>query len=204
MDAWWISMSSIEQVYWGIAIAASIVLAIQIPIALSTGLEVHDGDIATHHGADGGGDFQLLTIRNAVAYFAVMGWSGLSLISMKVPVLLIVGLSCFFGFAMMMVSALIFYAISRLQSSGTLNLSQAIGKKASVYLTIPSASSLKGIGKIEVILQGRKVEIDAWTSNPEEIKTGSLVIITEIVDGKAVVELVAAPATIIKAPVCPV
>jgi hypothetical protein len=187
-NTWWAAMSSLEHVYWIIAVAASVMLAVQLALAFVSGLEFHMGsDLAAHH--DGGFDaphFQLLTIRNVVAFFAVFGWSGLALYHAGVSHALTIFISFSCGLAMMFIMAAMFWGLSKLQSSGTIDVNGAKGEIAETYLTIPPLR--KGTGKIEVILQGKKVEMDALTDDPEKIATGSAVKIIAILNNQAIVE----------------
>ena len=75
------------------------------------------------------------------------------------------------------------YAIQKLfnmfksfESSGTLDLSRAIGQEASVYLTIPET----GTGQIQVSIQGRLMTMNAKSLNGTEFKTGQRVIVTGV------------------------
>lgn len=63
-------------------------------------------------------------------------------------------------------------ALLRLQSSGNLDLANAIGQEASVYLRIPAAG--EGNGRVLVTVQGRKVEAKA-VSQAAEFATGARV-----------------------------
>jgi len=189
---WWNSMTSFEHLYWVIAIAASTILAIQLIIACFSGFEFHSGEI--HTGSDLGGHnsdfgmphFQLLTIRNLVAFFTLLGWSGIAFCHSHLATGMVVFLSILCGVAMMLVTAGLFYLLSTLQSSGNIDLNHAKGENATVYL--PIQPSRKGTGKIEVVLQGKKVELDALTDGTETIPTGVTVKITSIINNQAIVE----------------
>jgi hypothetical protein len=190
------AMSSIEHVYWIIAIAASTVLAVQLIIACVSGLDFHVGtdlsshDVGTHHDDIGMPHFQLLTIRNIVAFFALFGWSGLAFYDKGLPVWLVIFLSFICGLIMMVITALIFYGLFKLQSSGNVDYTAAKGLHATVYLKIPSAG--QGSGRIKVILQEKIVEMEAITIDSKEIPTGSTVVIKESTNTNATVERVEA------------
>ena len=192
----WETLSTTEQVYWIIACAASVVLCVQTVLAFMTGIDLHPGDIHTgsdlgahggdsHHG-DAGINFQLLTIRNVVAFFTLLGWSGLAFYHMRLPLFLVFGLSFLCGFAMMMITAILFYLLSILQSDGTLEVAKAKGEKGKVYLQVPP--SRQGEGKIQVTLQGRIVELNAVTDDTVKIEFDSMVEIMDMVQNQALVK----------------
>jgi len=192
---WWGSLSPVEHVYWIISVAATTILAIQLIIACASGFELHmgsigsdlgshGGDAGSHHGDMGMPHFQLMTIRNVVAFFSLFGWTGLAFNHMGLPLWLTIFLSFICGFIMMVLTAAIFFGLYKLQSSGNVDYSAAKGLKASVYLKIPSV----GCGQIKVTLQGKIVEMEALSKDAVEIPTGADVLIKEVTNSKAVVE----------------
>ena len=192
MDGWWLSLSSVEHVYWIISIAASTVLATQLILACFSGFDlVHD--IGGHHGIDGHHDgvsdyhFQLISIRGVVAFFALFGWSGLAFYHQGYHLPLVIVFSFICGFVMMVALALIFWGLANLQSAGNVDVTQARGLQATVYLRIPPSG---GVGQISLTLQGKIIEMEASTSGIEEITTGSSVVIKQIINNIAVVERV--------------
>ena len=189
--SWWGSLSPVEHVYWIISIAASTVLAIQLIIACVSGLDFHMGGDLGAHGGDATHDigmphFQLLTIRNLVAFFALFGWSGLAFDHHGFPIWLTIFLSSICGLIMMVIMSLIFYGLYKMQSFGNVNYTTAKGLTASVYLKIPPVG--QGSGQIKVILQGKYVEMEALSTETMEIPTGASVLIKEVSDSKAIVE----------------
>ena len=57
-------------------------------------------------------------------------------------------------------------------------MDNAIDKTGEVYLRIPEER--KGIGKVQVTIQGSLRELDALTDDETEIPTGSLIQVLEI------------------------
>jgi hypothetical protein len=189
-------MSPVEHVYWIIAIAASTLLAVQLIIACASGFEFHMGSMgsdlgshggdAGHHGDMGMPHFQLLTIRNVVAFFSLFGWTGLAFFHQGLPLWAVVLLSCLCGFVMMVLTAAIFYSLYKLQGDGNVNYDSAKGLKATVYLKVPPVG--QGMGQVRVVLQGKIIEMEAVSTSTEEIPTGSNVLIKEVSSSKAIVE----------------
>jgi membrane protein implicated in regulation of membrane protease activity len=185
--SWWGQMTSVEHVYWIIAIAGSIFLLIQLVLAFVSGIDFHIGsDLGAHGGDFGFPHFQLLTLRNIVAFFAVFGWVGLAMFHAGASITLTIIVSFFCGLLVMVIMSAMFFGLSHLQSSGNIDVSLAKGQQANVYLTIPPTRKIGG--KIEVTLQGKIIEMNAITDNTEPIPTGTIVMITDILNNQALVE----------------
>ena len=70
--------------------------------------------------------------------------------------------------------------IARLQSSGNLDIRNAIGKVGQVYLTIPADG--KSAGKVNLTVQEQFKEFSAMTTANEPIKTGEYVRVVSVSD----------------------
>jgi hypothetical protein len=136
---------------------------------------VHDG------GQEGHGDgLALFSVRGIVAFFAVGGWAGIVAAGMKIPAVLAVLIAWACGSAALYGIALLFRFASRLQSAGNMSLHNAVGKTASVYITIPGGR--RGTGKVTLTFQGRFTECDAVTDAPSDLKTGTAVDVVDLAD----------------------
>lgn len=146
-----------------------------------------DGGHAHAHGHqdDGSDGFALFSIRGLVAFFSVGGWTGIVLDGMGAGVALTVLASLAAGFAALYLVALLFRLTAKLQSSGNIELNNAVGKSAKVYIPIPGNE--KGTGKVTLTLQERFVECDALTRAPQGLKTGEFVRVTAIVNANTLV-----------------
>jgi hypothetical protein len=82
---------------------------------------------------------------------------------------------------MMLIMTLLFYLVSRMTDSGTLNINNAKGKTASVY--IPVIAKRGAMGKVSVKIQGALRELDAITDEEEDLPTNSVVFVKEVLDG---------------------
>jgi hypothetical protein len=83
--------------------------------------------------------------------------------------------------------AMVFYLMAYLHSlrqEGTLDYSNTIGQVGSVYLPIPS--NRKGLGQIEVMVQGRLSIVRAVTDNDKKIGNRVAVRVTELVDKQTI------------------
>ena len=66
----------------------------------------------------------------------------------------------------------------KLRNDGNLDNKNALGTSGRGYLTIPPSRS--GEGKVNVLLQGSYVEVDAVTDEKEAIPTGAEIVVTGI------------------------
>lgn len=134
---------------------------------------VGDADIDADADMDVGvsdGSFSLFSIRALVSFFTffgLTGWWGTSA-GLSGPVTLL--LAVLAGALLMVAVAWLMHLQSKLQSKGNLEPQRAVGKTARVYLRIPAEN--QGHGKITVKVQGRSVELNAFTRGAE-LPTGA-------------------------------
>ncbi len=187
ITSWWYGLSSIEQIFWGIAIIFSLLFLIQFGLSM-LGAEVEadaDVDLDTAHGSFSlDPAFTLLSVRSIIAFFTFFGWMGVLALSRglgSTPVILIAGGA---GLAAMFTVAYLMYFFSRLAEEGNADLTELIYKNATVYLTIPERR--RGKGKVHVTLRNSLREMDAVTEG-ERLETGQSVKIVEIIEDNVLV-----------------
>lgn len=189
MNEWWIALTALEKVFICVAIPSTLLLLIQVILTLiGMGGEIDtdadtdfDGDIDgddLDNASDFGGGFSLFSFRGVVAFFAVAGWMGYTLLKSDVPAVISVIIAVLSGFIMMAVIAILFYYLGKLQTSGTIDVRNAIGKSGTVYLTVPAKR--EGFGKVNVIFQGRYNEYEAVTDEEEPLKFGTEIVVIGI------------------------
>ncbi|MCE9593102.1 MAG: serine/threonine protein kinase [Planctomycetes bacterium] len=169
------SSFSMRMIYLGCAITGGVVLFITLVLSLLGG--VHDMDVGHEVGGPGDvhhGDIDSqavgLSVRTVVAFITFFGLTGLALASTNVSAVwtflgaLVAGGLAFWlvGFAMLQ--------LTRLRASGTVDIQNAVGTQARVYLVIPANKS--GTGTVTVPIQGRTLEYRAITAGAE-LPTGS-------------------------------
>lgn len=183
----WQSFALIEKIYWCIAIPFSVLFLIQIVLTFFGGdideIEA-DGDSDVSVDSDTGIDFQFITLKNLVAFFTIFGWAGVACLDGGLSVGKTVLISSISGFIMMTIMASIVYFMGKLTDNGTLNLNNAIGKTGSVYLPIPGKRN--GLGKVQIKVQGLQT-LDAMTDYEEDISTGAIVDVIEILNNEILV-----------------
>lgn len=189
MINWFNNLSPFFQVVCIIAIAATVVMFIQL-ILLLVGFDndsafggdvpddVPDVDVINNEGVLDIFGLKVLTIRNLFIFLAMAGWgmlvmydlTGIIWLSVIVGILLGVGMAFLFAYAMK--------KAMKLQSSGNIDINNAVGQTGSVYLQIPANKS--GFGKVNVLVQDRLQEFNAMTADAEIIPTGVEVTVVSI------------------------
>lgn len=164
MKEWYLSLSVLEQVYLWLAVVATVFLIIQIILlcfsSFGGDLDVDgDGDIDV----DTDSGVSIFTVKSITAFFAVGGWAGLLTCTVSAHSMqwLSVIVAIIAGAAGMSLVVLLMRVMLKLQCNGALETEYLVGKRATVYVSVPPTRS--GRGKITLTAQGRFVELDAVT-----------------------------------------
>lgn len=205
MSDWWNELGVLKQIFYTVAVPATLILIIQSIMSL-IGLGDMDADVGDahdmgtgifgdHDGVDSNvldtdheidGAFKFFTIRGIIAFFSIFGWTG-AVFANRVHPAMAVFIAFIAGEIAMVVIGYLFYGMTRLQSSGNIQYNNCIGKSGEVYLTIPPTK--QGRGKITLTVQERLIEVNAMTESTQPIKSGELVkVITMLPDHTAIVE----------------
>lgn len=193
MLAWWETLETVQRVFALIAIPSTLIMIIQT-VMLTFGW-IGDGDVDVDDDVDlddGDGGLALFSLRGVVAMLAVTGWTAIAFIESGLNQVASVAISVVLGFLTLVGMAYFMRAVYRLQASGNIDVGNAVGKIAKVY--IPIAGSAKKQGKVTMTLQEKYCELDAITTQPETLQTGTYVRVTAVDGaGMLVVEPLTAP-----------
>lgn len=189
MKQWFADLSVLEQIYFWLGIVSTLFLIIQIILMC---LSSFGGDVDV----DGDGDIDVdtdsgvsvFTVKSITSFFAVGSWCGLLTCALvadnKQWLSVIVALLT--GAAAMAVMVLLLRAIVKLQCNGAFEIEKTVGKRATVYVSVPPQRS--GRGKITLDAQGRFVELDAVTDCDSRIAVDEVVEIVSTDNECAVVK----------------
>jgi membrane protein implicated in regulation of membrane protease activity len=146
----------------------------------------HAGD--SHTDADQHTDsthvFSVISFRTLVAAIAFFGVSGRAALSAGYApstsfiLAVIVGVAAMYGMYWLM------RVIASLNSSGNERIGNAVGRRATVYLRIPATRS--GAGKVQLSMQNRIVEYQAFTDEAEPLQSGESVEVVDVSGGDTV------------------
>ena len=197
MQAWWNSLSSFQQIMFVVAATSTLVLLIFLILMLIgyNGPDAYAGDVDLPDfelDIDNINDepfsyisgLRLLSIRSILAFLSIGGWVAYVL-DKSLATWLAGILGILSGAVAAFLVALAFKALYKLEDEGNIDYNNALGKTANVYLRIPPKRN--GKGKVNVVVQGKYVEIDAVTDDEEHINTGSEVKIISLLDDTTVV-----------------
>ncbi len=181
MITWWNELDTLRQVFMLVAIPSTLIMVVQA-IMLLFGIGDGDGEADldgddVFDGESGDGGLALFSVRGVVTMLAVTGWAGFALLDVMPDVWAIL-LSVVLGVLSLVGTAYLMRAVYRLQSSGNLDVENAVGKVATVYIPIPPKA--KGSGKVTLTLQETYCELDAITTHDEKLTTGSYVRVVAV------------------------
>lgn len=180
---WWQSLEGQSahphalKIFYVVAIVSGVVLALQMVLTLIGADTDFDAD-----GMDAGegGDTGLFSIRTIGAFFTGFGWTGVSMLyngyglGAATFAATVVGM-IFLGTVLYLMR----YMFS-LREEGTLDYSNAIGEVGNVYLPIPPKR--KGMGQVEVLVQGRMRTVRALTDHDKKLGNRTPVRVKALID----------------------
>lgn len=183
MVDWWQNLSNASQVFWGIAIAASIFQVLMFVGSLFTS---HDLDHSSDTNATGSSEaLKLLSLRGIVAFLVGFGWTGGLFLAKGLSIVLVLLIAIAAGIVFMGVILLIMRLLMSLKADGTLNYANAIGQNGQAYVTIPPRRA--GQGQVEVMIQGRLVTAHAVTDHYQPITPQTEVVVLAVECGTLLV-----------------
>lgn len=147
------------------------------------------GDPGTGDGGSPGdlGALHLFTLEGIVAFLAVFSWTAILAYQSGVAGTLSVFIGAVLGALAMYGVAKIIQLTARLASNGTLQMRNALGQTATVYLMIPARGA--GQGKVNLTVQERFIEASAITDGAVSLPSGAFVRVVDVrADNVLVVE----------------
>ena len=183
---WWAALDGDEKFFYGLALASSLVMSIQLVLTLLGGaFDSPDGEFEVE-GTDG--DLGVLSIRTISSFFGGFGWGGITAMNVwpdhpnKMFISTAAGGLCGLFFLWTVWKTM--KGLHSLKSDGTIDYANAVGQVGTVY--IPVHPSRKGGGQIRVKVQGRERTILAITDAETEIGNMEKVKVLEKIDQQTV------------------
>jgi hypothetical protein len=189
-------------IYAGMAISATLLFLLRLVLSMIGGdaggdhggdfsIDVH-GDGIGHDAAGDGhhdstGAFKLLSVLSVLAFFMGAGWMGLACrLDWQLGTGASLAAAMGFGFACMLLAALLMRSMRSLNSEPHVDLRRCIGGVAQVYLAIPPRGA--GRGQVRVSVDGQSRIVPAGSSGPAIAAFQSVKVLAVESDDSIVVE----------------
>lgn len=186
MKEFFASMDTTQQIYWYIAIGASVIFIIQTIMTFigadsDTGVDADfDGDL---DGVEA--PFQLFSLRNLINFLLGFSWTGVAFYGTITNNVLLGIVAALVGLLFVGIFFFIMKALMKLAEDNTFNINDTVGKTGDVYTTIPAKMS--GKGKVLVSVKGSTHELPAISVDEEPLKAGTLIKVLEVKENMLVV-----------------
>ena len=139
------------------------------------------GDLETgeHHGSTF--MFGIISFKTLVAFSTFFGLTGMAARTggLDWKLQLVIAVACG-GVALVIVHWLM-RTLFQLGQSGSLQITNTLGKTATVYIPIPGDNA--GTGKVQIKVQDRLAEFAATTTAGDKLITGAKVVVVDVIDG---------------------
>jgi hypothetical protein len=146
------------------------------------------GDVADQQGhvVDHGstwlfGVISFRTLVAAVTFFGLTGYAALQA-GQNMSLSIVIAVGC--GAAAMYGVHWLMRLMYRMSQDRTVRVSNAAGKRGTVYVPIPGNG--EGAGKVQINMQDRLVELAAMTRHAERLPTGARIVVTGIISPSTV------------------
>lgn len=170
---------SLQTIYFWSAVLGGALLVLQIVMSLFGGDADADIDFDGLDGVDvdmGGG----LSFRTVVAFLTFFGIAGSAAHAGGLPAAASLAIAAVTGSLAFWLVGLAMLQLSKLRSSGNIDIKNAVGVEGKIYLTVPAERA--GTGSVTVPIQGRTQQFKAVTRGPA-LPTGSLCKVTAVHGG---------------------
>jgi hypothetical protein len=182
MIDYWLNLDPAERTFTGIGIFSSLILTIQMGMVMLGGaIDMPEAEI-TDTGE--GGASGIFSIRTIGAFFAGFGWAGAAMLQAGNSTGAATFVATLTGSAFLGIVIYLMSYLHSLRQEGTLNYSNAIGNVGNVYLPIPPKR--KGMGQVEVMVQGRLRIVQALSDSDKKIGNRVAVRVTDTIDEQTI------------------
>jgi len=125
--------------------------------------------------------FGIISFKTMVAALTFFGLTGMAARTggFNLPMQLLIALVC--GGAALVIVHWLMKTLFQLGQTGTVEITNTIGKTATVYIPIPGGA--EGTGKVQIEVQGRLEEFAATTTTDDKLITGAKVVVVDVIDG---------------------
>ncbi len=141
--------------------------------------DVGDLEAGEHHGSTF--MFGIISFKTLIAASTFFGLSGMVAHTGGLAPFMQLLIATVCGGVALVVVHWLMRMLFNLGQSGTLQISNTLGKTATVYIPIPGDNA--GMGKVQIKVQDRLAEFAATTSAGAKLITGAKVVVVDVIDG---------------------
>ena len=178
---WFLGLEGFELILWCIALFFSLLFLIQTILSFIGGGDAFD-DSDIFDGTDDGAGYQFFTVKNLIAFFTMFGWAGLAAYKAGLGNGWVIFIALASGVSRVLLMYVLMQRTAQMRNSGTLQMKNALNQIGETYLRIPAQRG--GIGKVQVQVQGRLMELDAMTDDPADIATGRPIQVVNLLNNR--------------------
>ncbi len=178
------------QLYFFCAVFGFVIVTISLLLGLfglgGDGIDGGDVDVDTELDADvsdgvshdgGAGFLRAFSARSLAAGVAFFGLGGLGAKEFGAGEAVALLVAIFFGVVAMWLVYRLMRTLSSFNANGAIVAGSEESAEGVVYLKIPADRG--GMGKVQIVQQGRTMEYDAYTDDPEDLPTGAPIIVVK-------------------------
>ena len=174
-NEWWITMTFAEQLFWLLGFSGTTLLILQTVLGMLGADADVDFDVDTEISLD----FGVFSVKSVIAFITFFGWMGVIGLGRGWSLPLTILAAAGAGLVAMFLVAYMLFQFQKLESSGTMEFSDALLQEGEVYLAIPAAGI--GQGQVSVEVNGQVRELTAVTSGGA-IPTGARIKVVDILE----------------------
>ena len=162
-------------IIFGIIIMASLIGFGDVDIDMETDMDVDVDDTST---------FPIFSVKNLLGFLSMFSWVGMVCVKFGLGTFPTIIISLISGILFVAILSALFILISRLSNENVPSMKDAVGRKGTVYLRIPT----DGIGQISVIINGSLQTVSAMSKGNKSFKNGDIVEVVDSNDSELIVD----------------
>lgn len=176
----WSALGLLHKIFAVIGLVALALIILQTLLSFVGGDVDHEFEVGADHGGTDHA-WGLFSVRGMLGVMLGLGWGGLIALqkgfSGVAATFMGLGLGILIAFGL----ALLMKVFHAARSDGTIDLQNAVGQTGSVYQRVPAKRD--GIGKVQVMVQGRLQITEACTDSENDLMPQKHVKVTGVVSG---------------------
>lgn len=176
MIEWWGSLGIIEQLFFGVAAVATVLVLLQM-LFMVVGSDM-GGDVTAELETDHASGLKALSLQTTSAFLVGLGWVGGGVLTMTGSVIFALLIGGLAGFGGGSVIFLMMRWAHGVRQKGNVDPRNAVGQTGKVYIPIPA--NREGEGQIEIKFQNRYRVLPAVTSAADALPAQTEVLVVDI------------------------